>query len=333
LHETGVDVVRGWEIADGAKTIIARGTSISTPQRLYTFDTKGRKPHLLLDPAAERFEHVTFGDTKPFVATMDDGGELDGRMYYPRDYKPGTKYPVIVYYYGGTSPITRDFGGRYPKNIWAGHDYFIYVPNPSGALGYGQEYAARHVNDWGRLTAPEVIAGTKEFLAAHPDADSEKVGCIGASYGGFLTMYLVSQTDIFTAAVSHAGISSISSYWAEGYWGYGYGARALAHSFPWNDRELYVEQSPLFHADKIHTPLLLLHGFDDTNVPKGESDGLYIALKMLDRDVEYVQIEGQDHHILDHDKRIRWNDTILAYFDWKLKGDNGWWEHLYPETD
>lgn len=326
--DAGVDVVDSWDAARLGKTILAHGTSVAAPQELHAVDAGGGRPHLLLAPAAARYEHVTFGGVKPFAATLPDGAELDGRVYYPRDYEAGRKYPVIVYYYGGTSPITNDFGGRYPKNVWAANGYFVYVPNPSGALGYGQEYAARHVNDWGRLTAPEVIEGTRAFLAAHPDADPERVGCIGASYGGFLTMHLVTQTDLFAAAVSHAGISSISSYWAEGYWGYGYGARALAHSFPWNDPDLYVGQSPLFHADAIRTPLLLLHGFDDTNVPKGESDGLYIALKMLGRDVEYVQIAGQDHHILDHAKRILWNDTILAYFDWKLKGQEGWWKAL-----
>ena len=78
------------------------------------------------------------------------GMTLDGFVYYPPDFDPARKYPVIVYYYGGTSPITRDFGGRYPKNIWAGQGYVVYVPNPSGATGYGQEFAARHVNDWGQ---------------------------------------------------------------------------------------------------------------------------------------------------------------------------------------
>ncbi len=331
LLDSGMDVVGGWEVAYGANTIVATGTSVSTPLRLYALDTKGRKPRLLLDPGAARFEHVTHGRIEPFVATVTDGMELDGRVHYPRNYDPSRKYPVIVYYYGGTYPITRDFGGRYPKNVWTARDFFVYVPNPSGALGYGQEYAARHVNDWGRLTAPEVIEGTRAFLEAHPAADPDRVGCIGASYGGFLTEYLITQTDLFAAAISHAGISSISSYWAEGYWGYAYGARALANSFPWSDRELYVEQSPLFHADAITTPLLLLHGFDDTNVPKGESDGLYIALKMLGRDVEYVQVEGQDHHILDHGKRVLWNDTILAYFTWKLKGDGRWWSELYSD--
>jgi len=330
IYDTGVDVVANWEVSRRAKTVVTVGTSATGPQQLTAFALKGRKPRVLLDPGAERYEPVAFGKVEPFVATLSDGMELDGRVYYPLDYDPARKYPVIVYYYGGTYPITRDFGGRYPKNIWAGHDYFVYTPNPSGALGYGQEFAARHVNDWGKLTAGEVIAGTEAFLKAYPAADADAVGCIGASYGGFLTMYLVTQTDMFSAAVAHAGISNISSYWAEGYWGYGYGARALANSFPWNARDLYVEQSPLFHADKIDTPLLLLHGFDDTNVPKGESDGLYIALTMLGKEVEYVQVEGQDHHILEHDRRVEWNDTILAWFARELKARPGWWDDMYP---
>jgi dipeptidyl aminopeptidase/acylaminoacyl peptidase len=131
--------------------------------------------------------------------------------------------------------------------------------------------------------------------------------------------------------VSHAGISSISSYWGEGLWGYAYGARALAGSFPWSDRDLYVEQSALFNADRITTPLLLVHGDSDTNVPVGESDQLFVALKMLGREVEYVQVQGQDHWVIDHDQRIVWNDTIMAFFARHLKGRPQWWNALYPE--
>ena len=267
------------------------------------------------------------------MADLPNGEKLDGMVYYPPHFDSTQDYPLIVYYYGGTSPVTRDFGGRYPKNVWAGQGYVVYVPNPSGATGYGQEMAARHVNDWGRITAGEVIESTKAFLAAHEFAMADKVGCIGASYGGFLTEYIITQTDIYAAAVSHAGISSISSYWGEGMWGYAYGTRALANSYPWNNKELYVEQSPLFHADKITTPLLLVHGDSDINVPVGESDQLFTALKILGREVEYVQIQGQDHHILDHEQRIVWNDTILAFFARHLKDRAGWWDELYPEPE
>jgi dipeptidyl aminopeptidase/acylaminoacyl peptidase len=329
--DSGVETMSDWSLARNADRAVVVGTGATVPQKLYVVDLKKNKASLLLDPGAERYNDVAFGQVENFACTLDDGMVLDGRVHFPLNYDPDKSYPVIVYYYGGTSPITRDFGGRYPKNVWTSRDYFVYVPNPSGALGYGQAFSAKHVNDWGILTAGEVIQGTEKFLAAHPAADRENMACIGASYGGFLTMYLITQTDMFKTAVSHAGISSISSYWAEGYWGYLYGGRALAESFPWNNRELYVEQSPLFLADRINTPLLLLHGFDDTNVPKGESDGLYTALKMLGREVEYIQIEGQDHHILDHEKRIVWNDTILAWFAKELKGDSGLWNEMYGD--
>lgn len=329
--QTGLDCPRSFDLARGARTAVVSGSSVSTPNRLYAVDLKKNSARLLLDPGASDYRDIVFGKVEDWPVTLDKGMVLDGFVYYPPGFDPQKKYPLIVYYYGGTSPITRDFGGRYPKNIWAGQGYVVYVPNPSGATGYGQEFAARHVNDWGKLTADEVIEGTRKFLAAHPFADAEHVGCLGASYGGFLTEYIVTQTDLFAAAISHAGISDISSYWGEGFWGYIYGARALANSFPWQDQDLFIGQSPLFQADQITTPLLLLHGDSDTNVPKGESDQLFIALSLLGREVEYVQIQGQDHWVLDHDQRIVWNDTILAWFAKYLKGQTPWWDELYPE--
>jgi dipeptidyl aminopeptidase/acylaminoacyl peptidase len=331
IVDTGMEYVNQFAPARDAPVAVVRGTSAATPNKLFAVDLKKNQAREILDPGVTWYEDVAFGRVDRWIAPLPDGQELDGFVYYPPDFDPDNTYPLIVYYYGGTSPVTRDFGGRYPKNVWAGQGYVVYVPNPSGATGYGQEFAARHVNDWGILTAGEVIEATKAFLAAHDFADPEAVGCIGASYGGFLTQYIITQTDIFAAAVSHAGISDISSYWGEGLWGYAYGARALANTFPWKDRDLYVEQSPLFHADKITTPLLLVHGDSDTNVPKGESDQMFTALKILGKEVEYVQIVGQDHHILDHEQRIVWNDTILAYFARYLKGRPDWWTELYPE--
>ena len=181
--------------------------------------------------------------------------------------------------------------------------------------------------------AEDIIGATKRFVDEHQFVDSKKIGCIGASYGGFMTQYLQTKTDLFAAAISHAGISDHTSYWGEGYWGYSYSEVSMANSYPWSDRRLYVDQSPLFNADKVNTPILFLHGTDDHNVPVGESIQMFTALKLLGKPTAMVLVDGQDHHILDYQKRMKWQNTIFAWFAKYLKGDSKWWEAIYTEPN
>ena len=328
--ECGVEVLGAFSIAAEIPVAVYTGSSATVPPQSFTIDLLSREYSLLHNPSQKDFAETKFGEVKPWTFMNKNGVTIEGRVYYPPDFNPNEKYPCIVYYYGGTYPVTRDFGGRYPKNLWAAQGYIVYVLQPSGATGFGQKFSAAHVNDWGFTVADEIIDGVKKFLEAHICVDSNRIGCIGASYGGFITMLLLTRTNIFAAAVSHAGISSISSYWGEGYWGYVYSAYAAANSFPWNRKDIFVNQSALFNADRISTPLLLLHGSDDTNVPPGESIQLFTALKLLGREVEYIQIEDQNHSILTYNKRILWTKTIMAWFDRWLKKESGWWDDLYP---
>lgn len=330
---TGVDVVKSFDIASNSLDVIFTGCSISTPYKAYVLNLSDNKRITVAEPEKEDFENVIFGKTEDWNFTKKDGQTIIGRVYYPPNFDPQKRYPLIVNYYAGTAPVERRFGGRYPLNLYAANGYVVYLLQPSGAIGFGQEFSAAHQNNWGKTTADEIIEGTTKFLKSHSFIDPDRVGCIGASYGGFMTMYLQTRTDIFAAAISHAGISSISSYWGEGYWGYSYSTNASGYSFPWNNRELYIEQSPLFNADKIQTPILLLHGSVDTNVPPGESIQLYQALKLLGRDVEFVLVKDQDHHIIDYTKRLLWNNTIFAYFAKYLKKQPLWWSNMYPDKN
>ncbi len=332
---TDEDAMSGFSMARNAALISYTGQGISNSTRLHLLSQdkkKNWKDAILDSPSDKILENVTLGQAQTWRFDNLRGDSIWAYYYLPPEFDPAKKYPMIVTYYGGCSPTERSLESRYPKHAYAAQGYVVLVIQPSGATGFGQEFAARHVNTWGKGTAEDIIEGTKAFCRTHSYVDDGAIGCIGASYGGFMTMYLLTQTDIFAAGVSHAGISDITSYWGEGYWGYSYSETASAGSYPWNNPEMYTLQSPLFNADKIHTPLLFTHGTSDHNVPIGESIQMFTALKLLGRETAFVQVRGQDHHILDYSMRMKWQDSIFAWFEKHLKKKDAWWESLYPAT-
>ena len=328
-----VDVIKNIDFSKNKALAVYSGVGISTPNKLYLIDLKKKKNEILSFPAADQYKDIQFGKTEDWNFVNKSGTTIYGRIYYPPFYDANKKYPVIVNYYGGTLPISRSFGGRYPANIWAAGGYIVYILQPSGATGFGQDFSALHVNGWGFDAIDDIIDGTKKFLETHPTADKNNVGCIGASYGGYTTMLIQTRTDIFKTAVSHAGISSITSYWGEGYWGYTYNTIAAKFSYPWNRKDIFVENSPIYNADKFKNSILLLHGTADTNVPVGESLQYYAALKVLGKDVEMVLVDGENHGILDYEKRMKWHYTIMSWFDFKLKTQSQQWDNMYPKKN
>lgn len=325
----GEDIVKSFSLAAAAPTMVCYGESAANAERLYTLNTKTKKTSLVRDLYAEQMANIDFGETGAWDFVNSRGDTICGRYYLPPHFDPNKKYPMIVNYYGGCSPTSRNFEGRYPHHAYAALGYVVYVVEPSGATGFGQEFSARHVNTAGDYVADDIIEGTRRFCEEHPFVNTKKIGCIGASYGGFMTQYLQTKTDLFAAAISHAGISDHTSYWGEGYWGYSYSEVSMANSYPWKDKALYVDHSPLYNADKIHTPLLFVHGDADHNVPVGESIQMFTALKLLGRETAMVLVNNQDHHILDYGKRIRWQATIFAWFAKWLQDDPDWWNSMY----
>ncbi len=322
-----------FDLAEEKPLLTYYGQGHSNSDRLYVVNLKNGKETLIEDLDAVRMKDIELGEFGEWNFKANRGDTIYGRYYLPPHFDASKKYPMLVYYYGGCSPVGRYLDSYYSFHGWAAMGYVVYVIQPSGCTGFGQEFSARHVNAYGDYTAEDIIQGTKQFCKEHSFINDKKIGCLGASYGGFMTQYLQTQTDIFAAAMSHAGISDPTSYWGYGYWGYSYSAISAANSYPWNNKELFTDHAPLTLADRIHTPILFMHGSDDTNVPINESIQMFTALKILGRECAFVTVKGQNHHILDYKKRVKWQNTIYAWFQKWLKDDPSWWEEMYPQKN
>lgn len=331
LLKTPEEYIKSFSLASSAAEMAFSGQSASNADRLYKMNTKALKSQLVDDLSARELKNVELGECKAWNFVNSRGDTLCCRYYLPPHFDAAKKYPMIVNYYGGCSPTSRMFQSRYPHHVYAAMGYVVLVVNPSGATGFGQKFSARHVDTAGEGVAEDIISSTQAFCDEHAFVNRKKIGCIGASYGGFMTQYLQTKTDLFAAAISHAGISDHTSYWGEGYWGYSYSEVSMANEYPWTNKHLFVDQSPLYNADKIHTPLLFVHGTADNNVPVGESIQLYTALKLLGRPTAMVLVDGQDHHIIDYEKRLKWQNTIFAWFAKWLQDDASWWTEMYGD--
>ena len=323
----------GMSVARNGGNIMVHGSSMSVPYEVYNITAPAGKAKatLVMAPNKDDFAGLKLSEVKPWSFESERGYRVTGFYTLPADFDPARKYPVIVHYYGGCSPTSRRFGNgsHYPAHYWNTLGYITFIVNPSGASGFVQEWASRHVNTMGEGPAQDIIDATRQFVKDVPQCDADHIGCISASYGGFMTQYMMTKDNPFACGVSQAGISSHTSYWGEGYWGYSDSETSAANSYPWTRKDLFVERSPLYNADKITKPILFTHGTADTNVPLGESIQMYRALKLLGVPTAFIEVEGENHGIMDPVKRTKWINSIMAWFEKYLKNDDSWWNAIY----
>lgn len=330
------DCINRYYLADNAPLIGIGASGLVDFGKTYWLNTKTLKTTLIEDVHKRELSDYAMPTCHDFNFTNSNGDEITGCYLLPPGFDEQKaekgKYPLLVYYYGGCSPVSRYFSTSYSFPALASQGYIVYILQPRGCSGFGQEFAAWHGNTAGDPQTQDIIEGTKAFCAAHPYVNEKKMGSFGASYGGFMTMYLQTKTDMFSAAWSHAGISNHTSYWGFGYWGYTYSQVSMPGTYPWTHKELYVDRSPLFNVQKIKTPLLFTHGTDDRNVPPIESSQMFTALRLLGQPTAYVTFQKEGHHVENYSRLLNWQNTFMAWFAKWLKDDGQWWEEMYPET-
>ena len=250
-----------------------------------------------------------------------DGTFMQGVVIKPDNYDPNKRYPIMTYYYRFFTDRLHDFNE--PKTNhrpvfaqYVSDDYVVFLPDVRFEIGRP-----------GFAATKSVVPGIQK-LVGMGIADSEKLGLHGHSWSGYQTAFIVTQTDIFDAAVSGAPVSNMTSAYGGIRW-----ASGMARSFQYEKTQsrigktlveaplIYLENSPVFYADKITTPMLIQHGDDDGAVPWYQSIEMYIAMRRYNKDVIFLQYHGEPHHLQRFENKLDYAIRMKEYFDYYLKGE------------
>jgi dipeptidyl aminopeptidase/acylaminoacyl peptidase len=258
-----------------------------------------------------------WGEAKS-ISWKNDGYDIQGWLLYPRDFDPAKKYPLIVEVHGGPGdavqsawPDSWDF-----STALAGSGYFVLHPNPRGSFGQGEAFTRANVRDFGYGDFRDIMAGVDEALRVAP-IDPNRLGLTGWSYGGYMTMWGVTQTNRFKAAMAGAGLADFLSYYGENQidqWMIPFFGKSV-----YDDPDVYAKSSPITFIKNAKTPTLVIVGDSDGECPTPQSYEFWHALKTLGVETQLVVYEHEGHHFVNpaHQRdRIR---RTVAWFDAHLR--------------
>ncbi len=305
--------VMGFDVSDDGKVVLLKETATSL-REVFLWDGWLKQLTDYNGPILNRLkrrpiEHFRFRSL---------GLELDG-WYIKPDVEEGEKAPVVVFVHGGPKGMYGHYF-KYEMQLLADRGFYIVFVNPRGSNGYDEDFALRVLERTGLEDFQDIMNGIEEFFKLEPQADKERVGITGISYGGYMTNWALTQSELFKAGISENGIS----YWLTSY--------AFSDIGLWFDKEVigenplenenYRKLSPLFYAGNVKAPLLIIHSLEDYRCPLDQSVMFYHVLKDLGKEA-YIAIfrKGPHGHSLrgspkHRAKRYR---LIMEFFERKLK--------------
>lgn len=293
-------------------------------------DFRNRKKVTDVNPGL--LDRFAWGTSRLVEWTSDDGIPLQGVAILPGNFEEGKRYPVLTYFYRFFSQRLHEFNQpvinhRPSFPIYASDGYIVFLPDVRFEVGRP-----------GISSLKSVVPGVKKLVdlgLADPDA----LGLHGHSWSGYTTAYMVTQTNIFAAAVAGAPVSNMTSAYGGIRWGSGMARQfqyeqtqsRLSGSL-WEATSDYIENSPLFYADKVETPIVLMHGDEDDAVPWYQSIELYLALRRTGKDAVFLQYRGEPHHPQEYANKLDYSLKMKAFFDHYLKGEPApdWWANGVP---
>ncbi|HEV2691209.1 MAG TPA: S9 family peptidase [Bryobacteraceae bacterium] len=280
------------------------------PAELFHLDPDGREPRQLthINTPLVAAHQLTPPEEVHFKSF--DGTAVQGWLYPALNASGRT--PMILTIHGGPHG---QFGYAFnpQAQFYAGRGYAVLAVNPRGSSGYGQKFSDGSVNNWGGGDYKDLMAGVDHVLATHPNIDRDKLFVTGGSYGGFMTNWVITQTNRFKAAVSAASVSDLISFYATSLY------QDLVHAefngYPWADDNyaLLWKWSPLAHIKNATTPTMFLHGENDNDVHITQAEQMFTALRQRGIQAELVRYPREGHGFREPKHRL---DSLTRTIEW-----------------
>lgn len=314
---SGDRMVRSFSLAANADCMAYLVSTSAYPCDVFISDGTGNREQRLTRINAAFIEKKAVQPIEEIWYKSKDGTGVQGWWIKPPGFRVDRKYPLALEIHGGPhamwSPCETTMWHEWQMLAAAG--YVVFFCNPRGSEGYGFEFKASIHKDWGSQPTDDILSGV-EAIVAKGFIDTKRLCVTGGSYGGYMTAWLIGHDERFAAAVSQRGVYDLLSF---------YGTtdvpRLIEWEFdarPWEDPMRLWEASPLAYAERMRTPLLILHSERDFRVPIPSAEGMYVALKKLGRKVKFVRFPEEGHELSrsGQPKRIvNRLSHILSWFD------------------
>lgn len=302
-----------------SNTVIFRRSSFVEYPDVYLTNTDFTNPIKISNTNPQQSEYL-WGSVELTDFAALDGQKLQGLIYKPENFDSTKKYPVIVYFYERyADDIHRHYIPKPSHSIvnfteYTSNGYIVFVPDITYKTGHPAK------------SAYNAIVGGTEYLKSFDWVDAKHIGIQGQSWGGYQVAMLVTMTDIYACAEAGAPVSDMISAYGGIRWGSGM-SRAFQYEktqsrigvSPWDSLDLYIENSPIFFAPKVTTPLLIMHNDKDGAVPWYQGIEYFNALRRLDKKVWMLSYNNDDHNLMKWPNRVDLSIRMMQFFDHYLK--------------
>ncbi|MEW6723963.1 MAG: S9 family peptidase [Bacillota bacterium] len=281
---------------------------------LYLADLDTGAEHRLTRVNAELTDELLLSAPVPFTFSGALDEPVEGWVMPPAQREPGRRCPAILEIHGGPH-VAYGYAFMHEFQVLAGLGYAVVFSNPHGSQGYGQSFVAATRHDWGGKDYQDVMAAM-EYAVAHFDfIDPERLGVTGGSYGGYLTNWIIGQTNRFRAAVTQRSTCNRYSQFGTSDVGYFNGDFEF-DGHPWDNPQHYLERSPITYVKQVQTPLLIIHSENDLRCPIEQAEQFYTALKLLRKEVVMVRFAGENHELSRSGKPVNRVERLKQIIGW-----------------